>query len=211
MERMRSNMSGRSVLAVSFVVLACAPAIAQTGQWSQPTKTEQWSQPPQQQPQAQTRPPAQSPAPTPPAPDKPAQSQPGLGSSPTAQQVDPRAMDNPEVVQPQGKVPAGMVGRWNLWVPGGIWYSTDGSRIYRNYTQGAAMNTLTIRANGTYSWGGTTGRLTEIRPWFAQPGERYFAVQLDADLKYMARHDAGKGKIDLFFWGVGGHAATGTR
>ncbi|WP_253816967.1 hypothetical protein [Myxococcus xanthus] len=204
-------MSGRSVLAVSFVVLACAPAIAQTGQWSQPTKTEQWSQPPQQQPQAQTRPPAQSPAPTPPAPDKPAQSQPGLGSSPTAQQVDPRAMDNPEVVQPQGKVPAGMVGRWNLWVPGGIWYSTDGSRIYRNYTQGAAMNTLTIRANGTYSWGGTTGRLTEIRPWFAQPGERYFAVQLDADLKYMARHDAGKGKIDLFFWGVGGHAATGTR
>ncbi|QDE89264.1 hypothetical protein BHS06_10025 [Myxococcus xanthus] len=210
MERMRSNMSGRSVLAVSFVVLASAPATAQTGQWSQPTKTEQWSQPPQAQP----RPQAQSPAPTPPAPGKggPGQSQPGLESSPTTtQQVAPRAMANPEVVQPQGKVPAGMVGRWNLWVPGGVWYSADGSRIYRNYTQGAAMNTLTIRANGTYGWGGTTGRLTEIRPWFAQPGERYFAVQLDADLKYMARHDAGKGKVDLFFWGVGGHAATGTR
>ncbi len=204
-------MSGKSVLAVSLVALAYAPAAAQTGQWSQPTKTEQWSQPPQQQPQAHPRPQEQSPAPAPPK-GGPGQSQPDRWSSPTTtQQVDPRAMDNPEVVQPQGKVPAGMVGRWNLWVPGGIWYSTDGSRIYRNYTQGAAMNSLTIRANGTYSWGETTGRLTEIRPWFAQPGERYFAVQLDANLKYMARHDAAKGKIDLLFWGVGGHAATGTR
>jgi|GEM_PF-1653023 len=204
-------MSGKSVLAVSLVALAYAPATAQTGQWSQPTKTEQWSQPPQQQPQAQPRPQEQSPAPAPPK-GGPGQSQPDRWSSPTTtQQVDPRAMDHPEVVQPQGKVPAGMVGRWNLWVPGGIWYSTDGSRIYRNYTQGAAMNSLTIRANGTYNWGETAGRLTEIRPWFAQPGERYFAVQLDANLKYMARHDAAKGKLDLLFWGVGGHAATGTR
>lgn len=98
-----------------------------------------------------------------------------------------------------------------LWVPGGIWYSTDGSTVFRNYTPGAAMNRLTIGSDGNYRWASGRGRLIEIRPWFAQEGERYFAVQMSPEARYMARYDAAKGRLNLFFWGVGGHAATGKR
>lgn len=199
-------MSVKPILAFSLAVSLTTPTLAQTEQWSQPTRTEQWSQP-QHPPQPKA--PQQPTTPTPPTNQA---ERPGIWSTPgQTRQVDPKAMDNPEVVRPQGKAPARMTGRWKLWVPGGIWYSGDGSRVYRNYTPGADMNSLTIRANGTYSWGRKSGPLVEIRPWFTQPGDRYFAVQLDATLKYMARYDAAKDKVDLFFWGVGGHAATGTR
>lgn len=120
-------------------------------------------------------------------------------------------MDDPELLSNQAAPPTGMVATWELWVPGGVWYVEDGSRIYRSYTPGAAMNRLTIAANGTYEWATQQGRLQEIKPWFALEGQRYFAVQMAPGMRYMARYDAAKDKIDLFFWGVGGHAASGTR
>lgn len=81
----------------------------------------------------------------------------------------------------------------------------------RHHTPGASSNRLAIRADGTYLWGDRSGRLVEVRPWFANAGERYYAIQMDAENRYMARFDAATGKLNLFFWGVGGHAASGTR
>jgi hypothetical protein len=136
----------------------------------------------------------------------------GVWSTPTrTQQVDPERMNNPEVVARPGPLERMLVGTWELWVPGGVWYSSDGLTVYRNYTPGAVMNRLSIRADGGYRWGDHEGRLVEIRPWFAQEGDRYFAVAMDTSNRYMARWDGSQKRLLLFFWGVGGHAATGTR
>jgi hypothetical protein len=130
---------------------------------------------------------------------------------PQTQQVDPRKMDNPDVVARPGPLERMLAGSWELWVPGGVWYSSDGRSVYQHYTPGAAMNRLTIRADGSYQWGGQKGRLVEVRPWFAQEGQRYYAVSMNASTRYMARWDAAKDQLLMFFWGVGGHAATGAR
>ena len=133
-------------------------------------------------------------------------------STPTrTEQVDPEWMKNPRPVTGGGALEAGLAGTWDLWVSGGFWYSSDGLRVYRNYTPGAAMNRLSISRDGRYRWHQHRGRIAEIQPWFAQPGERYYAVQMDGATRYMARYDAAKDEVNLFFWGVGGHAAKGTR
>lgn len=210
------------ILLSGLIVFSSGSAVfAQTEQWSQPTRTEQWSvpdpapQPKQKQPkqqqqkqQKQKQQDSWSQQKTPP----PAPSGSGQWSQPTyTQQVDPRTMDNPDIVAMPGPLHPGIVGTWDLWVPGGMWYSSDGSRVYRNYTPGADMNRLHIQADGSYRWGSYRGRLTEVKPWFAQAGERYYAVQMDSNTRYMARYDPGTGKLNMFFWGVGGHAASGTR
>lgn len=186
----------RFAMTVGLVGILAAPAVAQTEQWSQPSKTERWSE-----------------APAPPAPSStPPAGETGLWSSPTyTDRVDPRKMDEPEVLASPGPIEQALVGSWDIRVPGGIWYSSDGSRIYRNYTPGAPINRLTVAADGSYRWGEHSGRLLEVNPWFAQPGERYFAVQFSPENRYIARYDASSEKLNLFFWGVGGHAATGTR
>ena len=199
------------------------PAAAQTTQWSQPVTTVRWSQAPEKKAPAPapkteiwsqpttTERWSEAPSPAPRA----SNGQSGtteIWSSPSyTRQVDPRLMEEPEVVAGGGPLEPGLAGTWDLWVPGGIWYSSDGASVYRNYTPGAAVNRLSIGADGSYRWGGFGGRLTEVRPWFAQEGQRYFAVQMDAKNRYMARLDPEDGKLRLFFWGVGGHAATGTR
>lgn len=127
------------------------------------------------------------------------------------QQVDPASMDEPEVVANPGPIERMLVGEWDLWVPGGIWYSSDGLHVYQNYTPGAAMNRLVIRTDGTYRWGDREGKLVEIRPWFAQPRDRYYAVAMNESMRYMARWNAETDELLLFFWGVGGNAAKGTR
>ncbi len=128
-----------------------------------------------------------------------------------AERVDPKRMENPDVVARPGPLDGRVVGAWDLWVPGGVWYRQDGRTVYRMYTPGAAMNRLTVAADGSYRWAGRSGRLVEIRPWFAEAGQRFYAVSLDGSNRYMARFDEAQGKLLLFFWGVGGHAATGTR
>lgn len=194
-----------AVAAAAMLLGGSAASAQYTEQWSTAPKTEQWSMP--------SAPPA-PPPPAPPAPRSRDTAPPSSGqwSAPTyTQQVDPKRMEHPEIVARPGPIERRLVGNWNLWVPGGIWYSSDGSTVYRNYTPGAAINRLRIAADGRYVWGNHRGHLVEIKPWFANPGERYFAVQMDANNRYMARYDARTGKLNLFFWGVGGHAATGER
>jgi hypothetical protein len=178
-------------------------AAAQTTQWSSPVTTERWSEAPA----------------TPPAKDEPRSAREGekqgerprWSDAPYTPQVDPADMDNPAVVERPAPLPAGIAGDWRLHVPGGVWYSQEGDRIMRNHSAGASLNRLIIRGDGSYDWAGRRGRLMEIRPWFAQPGERYFAVRMNADNQYMARYDSDQDRLNLFFWGVGGHAARGDR
>lgn len=194
----------RIVIGAAALALGGGGAAAQTQQWSSPVTTERWSEAP---PPASTSP---APARPRPAPAKPAGPSPSTGA-PHTQQVDADWMANPRPVASPAPLPAAMIGRWELWVAGGVWYSQDGARILRHQTPGAALNSLTIQPGGGYVWAGRQGRLTEIQPWFAQPGERYFEVRMDAQNRYMARYDAANDRINLFFWGVGGHAARGDR
>ncbi|MGS1017490.1 hypothetical protein [Allosphingosinicella humi] len=209
-----------SIMAGPMLLMLCweaSPARAQyTEQWSQPTTTGVWSETPAAPPAPPPAPPpprASTPLPRPaPQPRAVDSGRTSNWSSPTyTHQVDPERMANPDVVANARPHESGLNGRWELWVPGGFWYSSDGTAIYRRYTPGASINRLVIRADGTYRWGDRSGRLIEVRPWFANAGERYYAVQMDAQNRYMARFDAATGKLNLFFWGVGGHAASGTR
>ncbi|WP_205570738.1 hypothetical protein [Brevundimonas naejangsanensis] len=196
---------GAAVLAFS------GPAAAQTQQWSSPVTTERWSEAPTPPPPAPPANPTR-PAPARPAPDRPNPTPPAPSTgAPYTPQVDADWMAHPRPVTSRAPLPAAMVGRWELWVPGGVWYSQDGAQVLRHHTAGAALNSLTIRPGGAYVWAGRQGRLTEIQPWFAQPGERYFEVRMDSQNRYMARYDAANDRINLFFWGVGGHAARGDR
>ena len=108
-------------------------------------------------------------------------------------------------------LPHGMAGTWDIWISSGIVHRTDGLRTEQLLIPGAAMNLLRIAADGSYQWGNQRSRLQEIAPWFAQPGQRYFAVRQNADNQYIARFDAHTDKLNLFFWDVGGLAASGTR
>jgi len=152
----------------------------------------------------------------------PAAAQTQQWSTPTrTEQVDPRRMDRAEVVANPGPLDPAIPGAWELWVPGGIWYQTDGSTTYRIYSPGAAMNRLQISADGSYTWDGRRGRLVEVRPWHAQRGVRYYQVAhpgggtyelylcTGAVVETLCRGSAGK--LVLLFGGAGGLAATGTR
>ena len=109
-------------------------------------------------------------------------------STPTrTEQVDPRRMERAEVVANPRPFDARLAGAWELWVPGGVWYQSDGRTIYRRYSPGAAMNRLQIASDGSYAWNGRRGRLVEVRPWHAQAGVRY----------YQLPHPAG-GTYDLY-------------
>lgn len=140
--------------------------------------------------------------------------------APRTEQIDPRRMERAEIVRSPAAFDPRLAGTWELWVPGGVWYRTDGSTVYRRYTRGAAMNRLQIAADGSYTWEGRRGRLVEVRPWHAQPGVRYYHLPHPAGGEYEIYLCAGaaletlcraEGRLMLLFGGVGGHAATGTR
>lgn len=152
----------------------------------------------------------------------PAASQTQQWSTPTrTEQVDPRRMERAEVVARPGPFDRALAGTWELWVPGGVWYQSDGRTTYRRYTPGAAMNRLRITAEGGYTWEGRRGRLVEVRPWHAQAGVRYFQLPHPAGGTYdlylcsgaavQALCRGSEGGLMLLFGGVGGLAATGTR
>lgn len=143
-------------------------------------------------------------------------------STPTrTEQVDPRRMERAEVVANPAPFDPRLAGTWELWVPGGVWYQTDGRTAYRRYTPGAAMNRLQIAADGGYTWDGRRGRLVEVRPWHAQAAVRYYQLPhpgggtydlylcTGAAVETLCR--GSEGRLVLLFGGVGGHAATGTR
>jgi hypothetical protein len=141
-----------------------------------------------------------------------AQAQTQVWSTPTrTEQVDPKKMERAEPVAKPGPLDARVVGSWDLWVPGGVWYSTDGRTVYQNYTPGAAMNRLQVMADGSYRWGAKQGKLVEVRPWHAQPERRYYTLTAPSGAVYELYHNDTDGKLVFLFGGVGGHAATGTR
>lgn len=45
-----------------------------------------------------------------------------------------------------------LYGKWSLWNPGGIMYTTDGVSTYQNIVSGVGGQTLEIRPDGTYTW-----------------------------------------------------------
>lgn len=152
----------------------------------------------------------------------PAAAQTRVWSEPTrTEQVDPRRMERAQVVTNPGPFDARLAGEWDLWVPGGVWYQSDGRTTYRRYTPGAAMNRLQIAADGGYTWEGRRGGLVEVRPWHAQGGVRYFQLPHPVGGTYDLYLCTGRavetlcrgseGRLMLLFGGVGGHAATGTR
>lgn len=125
-------------------------------------------------------------------------------------QVDPRAMERAAAVARPGPIDARVVGAWDVWIPGSVYYLSDGRRVTGHYQPGAAMNRLEIAADGGYRWGTRRGRLEEVLPWHAQPGRRYYRVAHASGDEYEFHHGDGDTLVVLF-GGVGGHAATGTR
>lgn len=133
-----------------------------------------------------------------------------IASASDGQQVDPRSMERAARVPDAGPIDARIVGAWEVWIPGSVYYTTDGLRIAQHYQPGAAMNRLEIASDGRYRWGDRQGRLEEVRPWHAQADRRYFRVVHASGDEYEFYYRAGDTLVVLF-GGVGGHAATGTR
>lgn len=73
------------------------------------------------------------------------------------------------------------IGSWSIWIPGG--YATTGTTINgdgsttvtQEYVKGAEGYTLSILANGTYSWQTTGGTITGV--WKAEPDGRIILVK----------------------------------
>lgn len=126
------------------------------------------------------------------------------------QRVDPSSMDRAPLVANPGAPETAIAGSWDVWIPGAVMYSSDGSNIYQHYQAGAAMNRLEITADGRYRWGGRSGRLEEVRPWHHQPGRRYYRLLHPSGGEYEF-YRAPDDRLIVLFGGVGGHAATGTR
>ena len=133
-----------------------------------------------------------------------------VASATGARPVDPNAMERAARVANPGPIDARIVGAWDVWIPGAVYYTTDGVRVNQHYQAGAAMNRLEIARDGSYRWGDARGRLEEVRPWHAQADRRYFRVVHASGDEYEFYYGSGD-KLVVLFGGVGGHAATGTR
>lgn len=124
--------------------------------------------------------------------------------------IDPARMQRAEAVANPARLDRALTGAWDVWIPGSVTYSSDGRTVYRNYQPGAAMNRLDIAADGRYRWGNASGRLEEVRPWYHQPGRRYYRLRHASGDEYEFHRSDGD-QLIVLFGGVGGHAATGTR
>lgn len=175
---------------------------ATTKQWSEPTTTKQWAETPATQQRMETPATQQWAAPT---------TTQQWAEVVVTEQIDPSHFDRAKEVPNPGPLETRLVGEWELWVPGGFWYSSDGRNVYQHYTPGAAMNRLVIRADGSYRWASAQGRLVEVRPWHAQPDRRYYRVQAESGSEYEIYWDSSSDRLLMLFGGVGGHAATGSR
>lgn len=88
----------------------------------------------------------------------------------------------PQKRRPPGPLDSRLVGTWNLFIPGG--FSPDparpGQRPTESFTPGAGSGTLTISANGKYTWNrfGKTlnGTLRRIRPGYAHLDRKFYAA-----------------------------------
>lgn len=110
------------------------------------------------------------------------------------------------------KVSGEVVGKWDVWIPGAVTYvATTDNRAQMVYQPGAAMNTLTIQANGQYTWGDHTGTVEIVKPWYAQVGVTYYRISDLRKNTYDFWYKEETDQLILLFGEVGGHAATGAR
>jgi hypothetical protein len=192
----------------SFFGLLCAGsvpfggnlAMAQTQVWSETERTEVWSEtqpPPAREKKAE--------AVKPPAATEPKKTE--VWSTPTTTKVEKLET---KTVKTGNKVDPRLVGTWDVRIPTTVSYSSDGRRVYRHVEPGADFNRLTIRADGSYQWGSAKSTLKEVRPWFADEGQRYFEIAKDKKNKYFIRFNEADRTLAMFF-DVGGFVAKGTR
>lgn len=115
------------------------------------------------------------------------------------------------IAQTKKNIPASIVGKWDVWIPGAVTYQQKGSDIYQVYEPGSAMSQLQISADGSFKWGNRKGKLTEVRPWYAEESKRYFSVKDLRDNSYDFWYKESTDELIFLFGEVGGHAATGSR
>lgn len=134
----------------------------------------------------------------------------GTMSAEAGERIDPERMQRAPAVANPDPLDLRITGNWEVWIPGTMQYLTDGRAVYQQYQPGAAMNQLEIAQDGSYRWGGRSGRLEEVRPWHYQSGRRYYRMRHVNGNEYEFYHGDGD-RLVVLFGGVGGHAATGTR
>ena len=122
--------------------------------------------------------------------------------------VQVRGMGAPVPVPGPLRLQPGLAGAWKVRVPTGVRYGSTSTHVYREIVPGANLDSLVIAPDGRYRWGRTAGRLAEVRPHFAQCGERYFAARDDVGDDKVLRLDADGLKV---FFSTGGFAAKGER
>lgn len=102
-------------------------------------------------------------------------------------------------------------GEWEVWIPGAVTYLAKDDAVYRQYTPGATMNRLQVRADGSYQWGEVKGKLKTVNPWYAQEGVTYYRVEDKSKNTYDFWYKKETDQLIFLFGEVGGHAATGSR
>jgi hypothetical protein len=113
--------------------------------------------------------------------------------------------------QTKKAVPASIIGKWDVWIPGAITYVQKDAKVYQVYESGSAMSQLHILADGSYQWGNSKSKLTEVRPWYADENRRYFSIKDLRDNVYDFWYKEQTDELIFLFGEVGGHAATGSR
>lgn len=104
-----------------------------------------------------------------------------------------------------------ITGSWEVWISGTVGYVATENDVYRHYTSGAAMNALTIQANGSYQWGEQKGKLRKTEPWYADPEKTYYQVCDSRGNQYDMWYKKDTDQLILMFGESGGHAATASR
>jgi hypothetical protein len=108
-------------------------------------------------------------------------------------------------------VPPSITGKWDVWIPGAITYLQKDASVYQVYESGSAMSQLHIAADGSYQWGNSKSKLTEVKPWYADENRRYFSIKDLRDNVYDFWYKEQTDELVFLFGEVGGHAATGSR
>jgi hypothetical protein len=113
--------------------------------------------------------------------------------------------------QNKNSVPNTIIGKWDVWIPGAITYVQKETKVNQVYEPGSALSQLQISADGSYQWGNSKSKLSEVRPWYADEKRLYFRIK---DLKnnvYDFWYKEATDELIFLFGEVGGHAATGSR
>lgn len=113
--------------------------------------------------------------------------------------------------QNKNSVPNTIVGKWDVWIPGAITYVQKGSQVNQVYQPGSALSQLQISTDGSFQWGNSKGKLSEVRPWYSEENRLYFRLKDLRNNIYDFWYKELTDELIFLFGEVGGHAATGSR